>query len=191
MPRDKERDRSTFPGRTQFLQGCGPHAAALRATLCLAASSKQTSEQSRCPDILYKHRGETITRKIQSRGVPAINCLGLGQTWAWLLHLLFQRGGLQCHVWGFGCCREGGWYLGASMAQERGQEVLMDAQEMLIWRSDPSSGGFKTIWSNEVCTHHCWKREGGPGSSWGNAVITPVCASVSPVAQKTEHPASS
>lgn len=40
-------------------------------------------------------------------------------------------------------------------------------------------GRFKTILSKEVCVHHCWEREGGPGSSC--AAMTPIC----------EYPASS
>lgn len=58
-----------------------------------------------------------------------------------------------------------------------------------MWRSDPSLGGFKTILSKEVCAHHSQEREVGPGSSWGNAVMTPIHASVSPVARKGECPA--
>lgn len=67
----------------------------------------------------------------------------------------------------------------------------MDAQEVLVWGSGASLGGCKTILSKEVCAHHSWEQEGGPGNSWGNAVMTPICASVSPVAQKSERPASS
>jgi len=130
----------------------------------LAASSKQTSEQSQCPDVLYKHWGETITWKIQSWGVLAVSCLSLGKTGHGCCTFSFS--GVACSTM-FGV-------LGAAerehlLEQERGQEMLTDAQEMLMWRSEPSLRGFKTTLSKEVCTRRCWEWEVGPRSSWGNA----------------------
>lgn len=51
----------------------------------------------------------------------------------------------------------GGWHSGACPTQESGQEMLMDAQELLVWMSGVSLGGCKTILSKEVYAFDSWE----------------------------------
>lgn len=128
-----------FPGWTQFLEAHVSCSAVLRAASALAASSKQTSEQCRCPDILYKHGGETITRETQSWGVPAISCQGWAAQ-APLLLLPSHRGGLRGWAWvppGLGCCGEEGGVWGHEGGLARLGEMCSADVEF--------PGGFKSI----------------------------------------------
>lgn len=125
MHRGKEGDRNSFPGWTQFLQGHCLRVTVLEAVLPLAASSKQTSEQSGCPDVLYKHRGEIIRRKIQSWGVLTITCLGLCKTGHGCCTFSFSV--VACMGVGVWVLQRGRMQIGTHLAQKPSQDTLTDA----------------------------------------------------------------
>lgn len=111
----------------------------------MAAPSKQSSEQSQGPDTSSKHRGGNHNKENAILGGPGHQLSAFGLDRAGLLKLLFGCGGL--HV----LEGLGGWHSSACPTQERGQEMLMDAQELLVWMSGVSLGSCKTILSKEVC----------------------------------------
>lgn len=152
-----------FPGWTRFLEGCVPRLAALGAASTLAASSKQTSEQCRCPDVLYKHGGETITREIQSWGVPAVSCRGWAAQ-APLLLLFSHRGGLRGWAWGptwVWVLRGGRWCFGDMGGMARLGEMCLADVELPI--------GFKSIL---VKAPMCPSLLAGGG--WTRDVLNPI-----------------